>query len=609
MSRDAPLVAAVGLLLVAGLLLPAITGPALGASGASTQPDVNRSTNGYTLAELSRTVSHSGAPPSVRRWGEDGQIWLRHVPVGLLVPTDPSEGSRYIEQDTVVRRDTVYIGSFRGWEAQPENLTLHIVTYNRGQRLREGPNGTAQQVQVPVNVTEKTVEVTLSGGGYDRAEVKLPEFYDRQKRVTMWVEGKRDSQRWNFYVKTSKATQAVALSSRGDAIKWSIWNIFIWVLLTAGLLVGAASWAIKKVGRGPQWGPLEYGFIAFASLFFGGFLLYNGIMDTLARRPQLIGVAGGVLLGGLVLRALSEPGEEALFIQPTHKTEEVRADGSGSWWWANRVHPVVTRESDDKKVIPRRGWIPFFAALWPGYDARPVLEFEGRPERTLDSPPDEDGEELFPEDDAGVLERVRTKIEGNPDKGDEYETIYLVDPLAEDVVTYEEEAFEFALPTLVSWPDDKDSGVWIRDVPLPSIAVGKILGGIVAVTVSFAAVKLFTASGLLASIGAGVALLALVVKPTEGSATVSLAPAQFDGVLQNVISTLGGWSDLADADYFRDEYHRSEAKRRVERQERQEADSVSVFDEMADRMAPDSQSNGDSSQPTGAAQSEVSADD
>ncbi len=540
-------------------------------------------TEGYTVRGLSRTLRFD-APASVRPWGDMGQIWLRHVPVGLLTPNDPANASRYVRPYTTVQRKAVYLGSYRGWTADPLDLTVRIVTWNKGTRVENSSSG-RRVVEVPRNVTVSDVSVTLPGGGYDRAKVELPRFYDTSKRVTMWVVGHRETTQWTFRLKTSKATQSVPIGSLGGVIKWSLFNIFIYVLGVAGGLVVLDAKVMRKVGKGPQWGALEYGFLGFASLFLGGFVFYAGIMDTLARRPQLLGVLGGVFIGGLVLYAMSGTGERSLFLQPRAETGEVLPDGSGTWWWANRVHTVVEREKDGKKVIPRSGWLPFLARAWPFVDATPVMEFSASEQRKLEAPPEDFT--LPDEDESSVWDRIRTRIEGRPGEGDEFDTIYLVDPLADDVVQYDEETFEWAFPSLVSFPEDEDSGTWVRGVPLPSIAFGKIVGGTTVVVLAGAVVTLSLASVGWGIVAGGVALLALVTRPVEGSARVELAPAAFDSVLGNVVRTLEGYSERADADHFREKYHESDALRRVERVRERERDTETVFGTLAERLAPE----------------------
>ncbi|WP_373190071.1 hypothetical protein [Halolamina sp.] len=562
-----------------------------GGEGAASGDGNNSSeTEEYTFEGLTRQISHDGAPPSVRRWGDMGQIWVRHIPVGLFATNDPETSGRYIRPRTEVQRKSVYVGSYRGWDAPELNLSVQIVLWNRGTEVRN-VSGQRQTVTVPKNVTTSTAEVTLSGNGYDRAEVSLPTSYDRSKRVTMWVEGHRETTQWTYRLQTSKAAENIPIGSLGGVIKWSILNVWLWTVLVAGGLVVVDRALLAKAGKGPQWGILEYGFLGFAALFFGGLVFYSGVMNTLARRPQLIGVLGGVFLGGIVLYAMSDDAEEALFLQPTGLTNSVDTDGSGNWHWANEVHSVVEREKDGKKVIPRSGWLPFFASIWPGYDARPVLEFDADAERKLIPPRSE--EQQFPEEDVSRWDRIRTALTGGAGSEHEYDTIYLIDPLADDVVTHEREGFEWAFPTLVEWPEDEDSGTWIKGTPLPSIAFGKIVAGVGVVALVTGGVTMGTASLGWGSLAGVVALLALVARPVEGSATATLAPAHFDSVLANVVTTLEGYSERADAEYFRMKYHEADARRRVERTEDRERDETTVFGQINERLAPDTVSSGE----------------
>ncbi|MFC7137537.1 hypothetical protein ACFQRB_16055 [Halobaculum litoreum] len=383
-------------------------------------------TEGYTVRGLSRTLRFD-APASVRPWGDMGQIWLRHVPVGLLTPNDPANASRYVRPYTTVQRKAVYLGSYRGWTADPLDLTVRIVTWNKGTRVENSSSG-RRVVEVPRNVTVSDVSVTLPGGGYDRAKVELPRFYDTSKRVTMWVVGHRETTQWTFRLKTSKATQSVPIGSLGGVIKWSLFNIFIYVLGVAGGLVVLDAKVMRKVGKGPQWGRWSTGSSGSRRCSSGVRVLrgYHGH----ARAPSaLLGVLGGVFIGGLVLYAMSGTGERSLFLQPRAETGEVLPDGSGTWWWANRVHTVVEREKDGKKVIPRSGWLPFLARAWPFVDATPVMEFSASEQRKLEAPPEDFT--LPDEDESSVWDRIRTRIEGRPGEGDEFDTIYLVDPLAD----------------------------------------------------------------------------------------------------------------------------------------------------------------------------------
>ncbi|MFC7137575.1 hypothetical protein ACFQRB_16245 [Halobaculum litoreum] len=60
----------------------------------------------------------------------------------------------------------------------------------------------------------------------------------------------------------------------------------------------------------------------------------------------------------------------------------------------------------------------------------------------------------------------------------------------------------------MSFPEDEDSGTWVRGVPLPSIAFGKIVGGTTVVVLAGAVVTLSLASVGWGIVAGGVALLA-----------------------------------------------------------------------------------------------------
>lgn len=587
--RESALLVAVAVLVLAGTVVVPVATAAGGA-----QPDgVNRSTAGYTVTELSRANVNTDTPGSVL-WYDDGgtfsQMWLRHVPTGLGVANNVERAGKYVTPRTTVRRDTLYIGGIRGRDAEPQEHTVHVVTWREGTQMRAGPNGTEREVTVPVDVTERTATVTL-GGGYDNANaIPLPTSYESTERATVWVEGYEDSLRWTFSSQTAQGAAAVSLNTINDAVWWGVTNIFVWVLIVALPLIYLADRALRKAGRGPKWGALEYGFVSFAGLFFCGFIAYNGVSDTLAQRPQLLGVAGGILVAGVATRALSRPATEALFLQFAPGTENVATDGSGDWHLNNQVHPVVERE-DGTKVVPREGWLAFIAAVWPGKDARPKLEFQGEPARNLEPEPESDEEsDPFPDEDAGASDRIRTAITGGSGTGEaepEYDEIYLVDPLADDVITYEKETFTFSLPDLWTFPDDEESGTWIRGVPVPSVEWGKLLGGVAVFSGVFFLAQLFTASPLLSWLSVAAVAFLVTATPKEGAARVSLAPAQFDSVLANVTQMLEGWSDQADADYYRRKFHSEQATRRVERQQFAEEGDRSIFGEIADEFAPD----------------------
>jgi hypothetical protein len=542
----------------------------------------NSSASNYTIQGLRQLGTHpAGAPNSMRPEGNAGAWWLRHVPAALGVSEGADDARRYVTPNTVVRRNQVYLGSFRGWESEDTNVRVHVVTWRVEE---ETENGTTVDKRL-TDVQEKTVTASLAGGTYDEARIDLPPAYDGEKYVTLWLEGERDRTQWVFRLNSNAATASVPANSQGDLVMYGFLHIFLPFLGTAVGAVVLDRYLLRSAGRGPGVSVLEYGFLGFAALFMGGFVFYNGLIETLAKRPELLGVLGGLFVGALAIWAFSDRGEEALFLQFRAAEADMAPDGSGTWHLANRVHTVVER-ADGRKVVPRDGWVPFLARAWPFSDAAPLLEFDATNPgaRRVTAPKDD----LLPEDadeEEGLFDRVRTRFPGD-EQEDEYDVIYLVDPTAEHVVDYSEETFRLGLPDLVEWPDDEEEFVAGR-IPVPSVAVGKILAGVAFVGVAYLAVTFVTTNTTLGALAAAVALGTLVVTPDAGKASVSLAPAHFDAVVGNMVQVMEGYAERADAETFQRKYHKSEAKRRAQRQRDLERKDVNTFREVVDRLAPE----------------------
>lgn len=548
----------------------------------SAENDTGAASN-YTIQGLRQLGEHpAGAPNSMRPEGDAGAWWIRHVPASLGVSEGSEDARRYVTPSTTVRRNQVYLGSFRGWDSEDANVRVHIVTWQVEEEADE--NGTAVEKHL-TNVQEKTVTASLSGGTYDEARIDLPPAYDGTKYVTLWLEGERDRTQWVFRLNSNAATTSVPANSRGDLVMFGFVSIFLPFLGTAVGSVVLDRYLLKSAGRGPGVSVLEYGFLGFAALFMGGFVFYNGLIETLAKRPELLGVLGGLFVGAMAIWAFSDRGEEALFLQFRAAEGDMAPDGSGTWHLANRVHTVVER-ADGRKVVPRDGWVPFLARAWPFSDAAPLLEFSATNPgaRRVEAPKDD----VLPEDaddEEGLFDKIRTRFPGD-EQEDEYDVIYLVDPTAEDVVDYSEETFRLGLPDLVTWPEDEEEFV-AGKVPIPSVAVGKILGGLAFVGVAYLAVTYVTTNTTLGALAAAVAVGVLVVTPDAGKANVTLAPAHFDAVVGNMVQVMEGYAERADAETFQRKYHESEAKRRAQRQRDLERKDVNTFREISDRLAPD----------------------
>lgn len=582
------------LALVAGVLISPVVGTVLadGHDTNSSSPSNERlnasaAEEKYTIDGLRQLGEHRGnSPPSVRPWGKYGQFYLRHVPSGLGIAAGDMDMARYVEPDTVIRRDTVHVGSFRGWNSEEFNGTVNVVVWDI-KKVKKKEGNTTRVVDELDVIATSSEQIQLVGGDYDTAPVRIPPAYNDTAYVTIWIDGHREQTQWVAKIDSSTASQSVGISSLADAVGWGfVWLFLPLMLTTAGMIVVDRK-VLEKAGRGPAVGALEYAFFTCAALFLGGFVFYNGVIETLAEAPYLLGVVGGVLLGLFAIWAFSDRGKRVLFLQFRAADGNAAADGSGNWHLANRVHTVVERK-DGKKVVPREGWLPFLARLWPFYDAAPLLEFDA-PEsssshRKLESPPEEEGVEL--PDDAGTWERIRTRFWGSSTE-DEFDEVYLVDPMADDVIEYEKESFELTFPQLVHWPESEDTGTWVRGTPIPSISVGKIVAGVLIPIGAYFAGSAFFASSKLGGLTAALAGLLLVVRPSTGAARVRLSVAHYDAVIANMVQHLEGYSERADAEHFQRKYHESEAKRRASRKREDETRDHNVFRELSDRLAPD----------------------
>jgi hypothetical protein len=584
--------------LVAVLLGAVLIAPAVGAGGvaassaapAQLQEDTNasESSSGWTVDGLRELGPHpSGAPTSLRPVGDAGGYWIQYVPTGLMV-SDTPDSRVNAAPNTVIERPYVYLNSFRGWDSDQKDATVHVVSWKPGTVERETANGTVQET-VPVDVVQRETEVSLEGGTYDSAKVRIPESYGESKYVTMWIEGERAETQWVFRSETSKATQEIPMSTAGGLVLWGGWNIGLSMLATTVLMVLADRHLLKKIGSGPQVSPLEWAFFAFAAVFLGGVVFYQGVINTLVSRPYLLGVLGGIGVGLLAITVFSDDGEEALFIQFRPQEGTTAADGTGDLRVANEVHTVVERDRDGKKVVPRKGWLAALARAWPGVDATPVLEFDANHQRKAEAARD-----VEMPDDAGVWDRIRTRFLGSIESGDEYDVVYIVDPLADDVVQYQKETFAVETPDVVEWPDPEEEPERdVGGVTIPRVEWGRLGLGVAVVGSVYALTLGFVGSETWAYLGAFGALGVMFVRPVEGRALVELAPAQFDAVIATRMGLLEGYSEKSDAEYFQKELHREKAKRRAESRQATETEDETIFGELAEEMAPQREGDAD----------------
>lgn len=541
-------------------------------------------TKGYTVEELEENgpLPSSDADPSLRQRGKYGSWWLVHTPMRPL--KDPSErGDReYIKPSTVVERDHVHLGTFRGWDAEKETVEVHVVTWHVEEvEVEAGQNRTVTR-RKPVNVTEKTVNVTLAAGGRPESKVQLPEHHGEPKFVTMWVAENPDTWRWTFQYSASKAAEEVPLSTRGGLSMY----LFVWgglpFVAVSALMIGVNKHALKKAVRVPDAALLELGLVAVVVLFFAGFVFYHGTLETLAIAPWSIGVVGGLVVGVMYLFAFGQKDNEALALQFSATDASARPDGSGVWRVPNRTFNLHERD-DGQLVAARDGWRAFIARAWPFADVTAEVEIDGDPEMLLKG-----------------------------DENSEYSDVFVIDPEAAEVIEKDLESWTVSVPKLVSWPTDEEG----NRRPLPSVAWGPLVATVAACGVVYYATVGLLQNGALAAVGVCVVLLVAVTKPTPATLRLDLAPFHYGSVLENLIKHREEYDEKADAEHFQQKFYQEKAKSDAKRKRDRERADKTVFAELNDELSGRSDDDGDRGDrpdavptPTTSEPEEVSADD
>lgn len=530
----------------------AFTGMVQAGTAASTASDhvTNVSADDYSISEL-RTdgPQPAGAPASLRPYGYAGSYWIRHAPTGLGVDSSKSTHREYVKPDTVVKRSSVYLGSFRGWDSAPSDVTVRLV-YWRVQEIEHYDDETGEYwtERRLVDVSSSRVNASLAGGTYDEVEIPLTKHYDDPVRVTMWIESDAGSLRWTFQHQASKAAESVPMESRSDVILWSLGMIFTPLSLVAIGFVAIDRRVLRKAVKGPGVSAGEYLFVGLCLAFFGLFVKYRSTMDVLAGHPYLIGVAGGLVVGLLVIELFGDETRDVLFLQFPPGDAHIRDDGSGRWNIRARIKEVARTESGDQAIV-ERGWGKFLARAWPGYNATSTLEIDGDPQ---------------------------TRFVGDQD-GD-LDEIYFVDPdTPDDPVSYTPESWSVDVPELLTWSDDSRTPAvnwsFLALLGITSTA-GYLAGG-----------HILGPDG--AYFGGLLGVMVAVAKPNAGGAVVDLAPAQYTKVIQNLVKHSEEWKEAADREYFQDKYFAERASNRTAEVREREKSEETLFQKVTDELAPD----------------------
>lgn len=522
-----------------------------GTTAAASDHVTNASASEYSISDLQADGPQpANAPPSVRPHGYAGSFWLRHAPTGLGVDPSQSAHREYVDPQTTVQRQHVYLGSFRGWDSGPMDVKIRLV-YWRVQEIERHDEETGEYWTETrlVDVSSTRVNASLAGGDYDEVKIPLKPHYDRPVRVTMWIESEEMSLRWTFGHQASKASQSIPMESRSDVILWSLLMIFTPLSVVAIGFVAFDRRVLRKAIAGPQISAGEYLFVGLCVAFVAFFIRYRSTMDVLAAHPYLIGVAGGLVVGLLVIELFGDTTKDVLFLHLPVGDAAINDDGSGRWNVRTRIKQVATSESGDRAIV-EPGWFKFLARAWPGYNATSTLEIDGDPKTR------------FVGDDSGDLDEI-----------------YFVDPGVTDAdpVSHESESWSIDVPELLTWPDGENVPAvnWSFLVTLGMFSVGGYLAG----------GHIFGADG--AYFGGLLGVLVAVAKPNAGTASVDLAPFQYTAVIQNLVKHSEEWADAVDRDYYQEKYFAERATNRTAEVRETEKSDRTLFEKVADELAPD----------------------
>ncbi len=544
-----------GLVLVALLVVtPLLAAGAVGAAGQANQSAGNDSTGPgpYSLDEL-RTDGNqpSGAPPSTRPYGDYGSFWMRYTPTGLGVSDDNPNDRKYLSADTTVQRDSVYLGSFRGWDSERTNVTVKVVYWTEGEVERSAGDGQTVTETAAVDQEVETVEVTLDGGDYVTTPIELQSSYEEPQRVTMWVEGHQGEIQWTFEHQSSRAAKSIPMDDKGSLIGWGVMMLLLPMVATSSAMVYVDRKVLKKAGAGPQIGMLGYGLLAFGAFLIGAYYMYDSTIEIVATQPWVLGIGGGLLLGLLTVELFGDRTRKSLFMKFNIEDSLIHEDGSGVVDVDVEEKRLVDLEDGETGVV-RRGILPFIARA---RGAMPLLDYNGDP-----------------------------KTRSETTSSDKWEELSLIDPTAEEAIDYEKPSWSI---DVVSWPDREEDHPlpgWVPSVDVLALSIAAAI-----VVFGWGIGKAWFASG---GFGAGIAaVLALLylASPVDGRAVVDLAPAHYDSVVANMIQMSEEFEKEADREYFKTKYYEQLGANLADRKTEQENSEQSRMEAVMSHFVPEDQ--------------------
>lgn len=508
-------------------------------------------TGPYTLEELRSGGTSAGgeAPPSTRRFGDYGSIWLQYAPASIGGSTDDSSTWRYVRPGQTIQRSEVYLGGFTGWVGDGNDLTVKIVYWHEGTVARQTENGVVRETAA-VNQTIDSQTITL-GNGYSSETIDLRPSYDEPTEVTMWVEGAQGEKQWQFTMHTTLTAEPVNVDTRGSLAMYLVAFLIVAVLVTLSLMYVARR-GHKKAAAGPQYPVWIYGMVLFMGGFFAILFGYRRVLNTIAEAPWVVIPPLAVFVTLAAVAWWGDDTRSVAVIDFDFNNVDVQEDGSGNI-------PVRIRDFELAEVGGTEG------VVVPG-----ILPYLARANGAI------------PEVDKG----------GNPDVGfpgvGKYDEVFMADPFDPDPIAYQSEGWSLSHlwnPPADGSLGDPDAGIF--DKVLEALGAVAWLSLAVVIAAGCAGWLIGTyvfATGLVGTlIGVGAGLL-YVAQPIKGESKWNLAPASFGSVIEVMLETGEEFEKLADREYFKEKYYEERGKNVAERKKERESAELSRFDKVWEEL-------------------------
>jgi len=268
----------------------------------------------YTLDELQQDgIRHDNSPPSVRMADSDRMFWLVHWPAGdAFARPGEDDNWEFVAPGTTVKRNAIYLRTIHFGE--PETITVKVVSWQKGEKVTTGPNGSTTTETVPVNVTTQTHQVQLQQG-WPSKKIELPR-HDQPHHVTIWIE-EYPNARWStFEHKSVATTKPISISTWGDYLRRNLVTTYLPIIGVLIVVLWAVKKAIDQAGTGPQWGYFPWFLVISVVSGIGFFAAYTQLADLFVLFPAAAALYIGAIVAAIALETYTRDVSTALFWQP-----------------------------------------------------------------------------------------------------------------------------------------------------------------------------------------------------------------------------------------------------------------------------------------------------